>query len=89
MNDSYVIPMIAKLFTSHFRLSSQPPQIDLLSNNPLYLVHRYRSSQLLNQLQHVAHAQSDQPLSITCFIRANWTALFFSKVAIPLKNNLT
>ena len=90
MNDSHAMYLVAKPSTSHFQLSSQPPQIDLLQTIPsLSLVHCHRASQLLHQLVYAAPTQSDQPLSVTCFIWAHCrTALSYSKVAIPMKYNL-
>ena len=87
MNDSHVISMIAKLSTSHFRLSSQPPQIDLLQSTHSLSSTVTALAQLLHWLLYAAHAQSDQasPLHVLYGLIGLPS---YSKVALPLKYNL-
>ena len=88
MNDSHMISVVAKLSTSHFD-SSLNLHKSIYFKNPFSLVHRHRSSQLLYQLLHAAQKQSYQPLSVTCFVWAHWTALFCHTTEIQLDVTFT
>ena len=90
MDDSHVISLVAKLSTSRFWLLSTSTNWSP-SNNPFSVVHCHRTSQLLHELLHAAPTQSDQPPNHSPLhvLWAHWTARSYSKVAIPLKYNLT
>ena len=83
MDDSHVISLIAKLSTSHFRRSSQPPQIDLLqiTPSPSFTVTALASCCISYCMQRPRSPTNHLPLHV---LWAHLTALSYSKVAIPL-----